>query len=89
MTGVQTCALPIFALFRFILPTKEIRICGGRQTNLRSLQSLIFMAGADAIIIGNYLTTKGSAPEDDIQMVEDLGFKIVDRDNPLNKDALL
>ena len=68
--------LKTIALFRFILPTKEIRICGGRQTNLRNLQPLIFMAGADAIIIGNYLTTKGSAPQDDIRMIEDLGLRI-------------
>ena len=68
--------LKTIALFRFILPAKEIRICGGRQANLRNLQPLIFMAGADAIIIGNYLTTKGSAPQDDIQMIEDLGLRI-------------
>lgn len=68
--------LKTIALFRFIMPTKEIRICGGRQANLRSLQSLIFMAGADAIITGNYLTTKGSHPLDDIQMIKDLGLKI-------------
>lgn len=70
--------LRVIALFRFINPTKEIRICGGRQSNLRSLQALIFMAGADAIIIGNYLTTRGSAPSDDIAMIHDLGLKIAD-----------
>lgn len=68
--------LKTIALFRFILPKKEIRICGGRQANLRGLQPLIFMAGADAIIIGNYLTTKGSQPQDDIKMISDLGLKV-------------
>lgn len=68
--------LKTIALFRFILPKKEIRICGGRQANLRSLQPLIFMAGADAIIIGNYLTTRGNCPQDDLLMIKDLGLKI-------------
>ena len=68
--------LKTIALFRFILPKKEIRICGGRQVNLRSMQPLIFMAGADAIIIGNYLTTRGSAPCDDLKMIDDLGLKV-------------
>ncbi len=64
------------AIFRLILPKKELRICGGRQSNLRSLQSLIFIAGADAIIIGDYLTTKGSLPDEDLKMIEDLGLKV-------------
>lgn len=68
--------LKTIALFRFILPTKEIRICGGRQANLRSLAPLIFMAGADAVIIGNYLTTQGSKPQDDLRMIQDLGLRI-------------
>ncbi|MDP1853138.1 MAG: biotin synthase BioB [Candidatus Omnitrophota bacterium] len=68
--------LKTIALFRFILPKKEIRICGGRQANLRSLQPLIFTAGADAIIIGNYLTTRGSYPQDDLLMIQDLGLKV-------------
>lgn len=68
--------LKTVAIYRLILPTKEIRICGGRQSNLRSLQSLIFIAGADAIIIGDYLTTKGSLPDEDLKMIEDLGLKV-------------
>lgn len=68
--------LKMVAIYRFILPKKEIRICGGRQVNLRSLQPLIFTAGADAIIIGNYLTTKGSPPEEDLKMIEDMGLKV-------------
>ena len=68
--------LKTIALFRFIIPKKEIRICGGRQVNLRSIQPFIFMAGADAIIIGNYLTTKGSEPQDDLRMLYDLGLTV-------------
>lgn len=68
--------LKTVAVYRFILPKKEIRICGGRQVNLRSLQPLIFTAGADAIIIGNYLTTKGNSPEEDLKMIEDMGLRV-------------
>jgi len=68
--------LKIIAIFRFILPKKELRLCGGRQKNLRSLQPLAFLAGIDATIIGDYLTTKGSAPQQDIEMLKDLGFEV-------------
>lgn len=61
------------AVFRYMLPRAEIRIAGGRQF-LRDLQSMIFMAGASGIMIGDYLTTKGRAVEDDLQMLRDLGL---------------
>jgi biotin synthase len=67
-------ALHALALFRFILPTKEIRICGGRGSALRALHPLIFLAGADGFMIGNYLTRNGPDPADDLRMVNDLGF---------------
>ena len=66
--------LKIIALFRVILPTAEIKICGGREKNLRDLQSMIFFAGADSMMIGNYLTTAGRNPELDWQMLKDLGL---------------
>jgi len=69
-------ALHAIALFRFILPKKEIRVCGGRGNALRKLHPLIFLAGADGFMIGNYLTTSGLDPADDLQMVKDLGFQI-------------
>ncbi len=69
-------ALHSISLFRFILPDKEIRICAGRGTALGRLHPLIFMAGADGFLIGNYLTTTGLDPAEDIRMVKDLGFKI-------------
>ncbi|HBU07915.1 MAG TPA: biotin synthase BioB, partial [Candidatus Omnitrophica bacterium] len=59
---------------RFIFPRQEIKICGGRETNLRSLQPLMFLAGADSMIIGDYLTTKGNSPQDDLKMIQDLGL---------------
>ncbi|MCK4739192.1 MAG: biotin synthase BioB [Deltaproteobacteria bacterium] len=66
--------LKIIALFRLILPKKDIIVCGGREVNLRDQQALIFSAGANGMMIGNYLTTKGRASEDDLQMLEDLGL---------------
>jgi biotin synthase len=67
--------LRIISLFRFMLPTKDIVICGGREVNLRDMQCLIFAAGANGMMIGNYLTTTGRPPERDLQMVRDLGLK--------------
>ena len=67
--------LKIIALYRFMLPAKDIVICGGRQNNLRDMQCLIFAAGANGMMIGNYLTTLGRPPEEDLRMVRDLGLK--------------
>lgn len=64
--------LKIIALFRFILPRKDIKVCGGREKNLRDLQSMIFMAGANGMLIGGYLTTPARPPEEDLQMLRDL-----------------
>lgn len=68
--------LKIVALCRFLFPRQEIKICGGREVNLRSLQPFLFLAGANSIIIGDYLTTKGNSPRYDLQMIRDLGLKI-------------
>lgn len=62
-----------FAMFRFVLPKAQIRTAGGRQVNLRSLQSLALAGGMNGVMIGNYLTTKGTDPADDITMLHDLG----------------
>ncbi len=70
--------LKIIALYRFCLPRQEIKIAGGRERNLRDVQSWIFYAGADSFLIGNYLTTFGRAAEDDRKMVRDLGLVLVD-----------
>lgn len=66
--------LKTIACFRFILPRQEIMIAGGRTVNLRDLQSLIFMAGASALMVGNYLTTLNQPVEKDLQMLRDLGL---------------
>lgn len=67
--------LKVLALFRYMNPTKEIRISGGREVNLRSLQPLGLYA-ANSIFIGDYLTTEGQETNSDHKMLEDLGFEI-------------
>ncbi|MGH7969867.1 MAG: biotin synthase BioB, partial [Limisphaerales bacterium] len=66
--------LKSIACFRFILPRQEIKVAGGRTVNLRDLQSMIFMAGASALMVGNYLTTLNQPVEKDLQMIRDLGL---------------
>lgn len=68
-------ALKVLALFRFICPSKEIRVAGGREVNLRSLQPLSLYA-ANSLFVGDYLTTAGQEITADYQMIEDLGFEI-------------
>lgn len=70
-----TC-LQIIALYRLILPDVHITVCGGRQRNLRELQSWVIMAGASGIMTGNYLTKEGRRPDDDRRMLEDQGLEI-------------
>lgn len=67
--------LRIIALARLMLPAKDIVVCGGRNVNLRDLQPLIFAAGANGMMVGNYLTTAGRDPKEDLKMLEDLGLK--------------
>ncbi|MGB7768877.1 MAG: biotin synthase BioB [Verrucomicrobiia bacterium] len=66
--------LKTIACFRFILPRQEIMIAGGRTVNLRDAQSMIFLAGASALMVGNYLTTLNQPVEKDLQMLKDLGL---------------
>lgn len=68
-------ALKTLALFRFICPSKEIRVAGGRETSLRSLQPLSLYA-ANSLFVGDYLTTAGQDVRQDHRMIEDLGFEI-------------
>ncbi len=79
-------SLKVLALFRYMNPTKEIRVSGGREVNLRSLQVLSLFA-ANSIFIGDYLTTDGQERNQDYKMIEDLGFEI-DYDNPEDRQVL-
>ena len=65
--------LRIFALFRFIMPKMGIRTAGGREVNLRDLQSVGLMSGLSGMLIGGYLTTGGRDSAMDLQMVKDMG----------------
>jgi len=69
--------LKTIAIYRMILPDKRITVCGGREKNLRDLQSWIFFAGANGTMIGNYLTTAGRNVDVDLTMFSDLGLKTV------------
>ncbi|MEM0925415.1 MAG: biotin synthase BioB [Planctomycetota bacterium] len=70
----QDC-LRALAMFRFVNPARELRISGGREIHLRSLQPLGLYV-ANSVFVGDYLTTKGQAPEADYQMIRDLGFEV-------------
>ncbi len=73
-------ALKIIALYRFILPGKELKIAGGREKILRDMQSWIFFAGGSSFLIGNYLTTFGRGAPADHQMLRDLGIPFMTYD---------
>jgi biotin synthase len=68
--------LRIIAVARLMMPTTTIRVCGGREYNLRDMQSWIFAAGANAMMVGCYLTTKGREVADDMQMIKDAGMEL-------------
>lgn len=69
-------ALHAIALFRMVLPDREIRVCGGRGSVLGDLHPRIFEAGADGFMIGNYLTRTGLDPESDLRMINELGLSV-------------
>ncbi len=67
-------ALACIALFRFIHPRRDITICGGREVTLKDFQSWVFLAGANGLMIGNYLTTQGRDIHMDLEMLNQLGL---------------
>jgi biotin synthase len=64
------------AIFRLILPEALFRLCGGRVENLGELQPLAVKAGLNGVMMGNFLTTLGSSPEEDRAMFEQLGLNV-------------
>ncbi len=70
----QDC-LRTLAMFRFVNPTSELRISGGRELHLRTLQPL-GLYPANSMFVGDYLTTDGQPPEADFQIIRDLGFEV-------------
>jgi biotin synthase len=69
-------AVKFIAIFRLILPAALFRLCGGRVENLGALQPLAVKAGLNGVMMGNFLTTLGSEPEDDRAMFAELGLNV-------------
>jgi biotin synthase len=69
-------AIRWIALFRLALPGTILRFAGGREVTLRDLQSMGMTAGINALIVGNYLTTLGRTPQEDLQMLDDLQMPV-------------
>ncbi len=67
--------LKVLAMFRLTNPKTELRIAGGREVNLRSMQAMGLYA-ANSMFVSDYLTTPGQAAMDDFRMIRDLGFEI-------------
>ncbi|MFP4326201.1 MAG: biotin synthase BioB [Desulfonatronovibrio sp.] len=68
--------LKIISMMRYILPEKEIIVCGGRIENLGELHPFVFMAGASGIMTGNYLTRTGRSMDEDKRLIRDLGLEV-------------
>ena len=62
-------------MMRIVNPTSELRIAGGREMHLGSLQAMGLYA-ANSIFVGDYLTTKGQSPDADYRMIEEMGFVV-------------
>jgi biotin synthase len=71
-------ALQAIALFRLVMPSTWIRLAGGRERVLGELQAMGLLAGANALIVGNYLTTTGRSPDDDLALLDALGMPVAD-----------
>jgi biotin synthase len=67
--------LRALAMFRLVHPDRDVRIAGGRERGLGSLQPLGLYA-ANSIFVGDYLTTEGQPPAADYQMLRDMGFRV-------------
>ncbi|GAA0280601.1 biotin synthase BioB [Streptomyces polychromogenes] len=70
----QRC-LRILAMVRFVCPDVEVRIAGGREVHLRSMQPLALNI-ANSIFLGDYLTSEGQAGQADLDMIADAGFEV-------------
>jgi len=71
-------ALQAIALFRLVMPSAWLRLAGGREKVLGELQGMGLLAGANALIVGNYLTTTGRPAEADHDLLDALGMPVAD-----------
>ncbi len=69
-------ALRAVALFRLVLPWTLLRLAGGREVALKDVQSAGILGGVNGLIVGNYLTTLGQTPQDDLKMLKDLDVPV-------------
>ncbi|MFO0425805.1 MAG: biotin synthase BioB [Planctomyces sp.] len=76
--------LKVLSMFRLTNPATELRIAGGREVNLRSMQSMGLYA-ANSMFVSDYLTTPGQKAEEDFRMIRDLGFEITAGDYESSK----
>lgn len=67
--------LVTISVFRFLLPDRDLKLCGGKEKNLRQLLPLGLVAGCNSLMTGNYLTTGGRASSLDHEMIADLGLR--------------
>lgn len=68
--------LKILCLFRLLCPTAELRVAGGRELHLRSLQ-VMSLYPCTSLFVGDYLTSEGQAANLDLEMIRDLGFEVL------------
>jgi biotin synthase len=78
--------LRILALFRLVFPDVEVRLAGGREIHLRSLQPLALHV-VNSIFLGDYLTSEGQAGDDDLRMIADAGFIVEGAEERSEPDA--
>ena len=69
-------AIRWIAIFRLALPSVILRYAGGREVTLKDLQAMGMTSGINALIVGNYLTTLGRSPNQDLEMLADLKMPI-------------
>jgi len=74
--------LRIIAMYRIIMPDIDLKVAGGRETNLGDMQSWIFFAGATSIMVGKYLTTAGQSAGRDMKMIKNMGLHVVEQFEP-------
>lgn len=74
LTNDEVCR--VVAIFRFIIPDSSIRLAGGRGI-FQDKGRQCFLSGANAVISGDMLTTSGVSIENDMKMIEELGYKVV------------
>ena len=68
--------LRLIATYRLLMPKADLGVFGGREKALGPLQPLMFLAGANVTLVGDYLTTKGQQASQDLEMIKALGLEI-------------